>query len=79
MELEQKQIYKLNNRKRTFDEYKNTMHEHLRNINAELSAMFQDLADGMDEHQTAEIDGVIKDFSCNQINELSEKLKDCFY
>lgn len=79
MELEQKQIYKLNNRKRTFDEYKKAMQEHLKNINAELYAMFQDLADGMDEYKATEIDGVIKNFSCNQINELSEKLKDCFY
>lgn len=55
------------------------MQEHIREIDGELFLMYHELAGGIDERRQQELDRVIKDFTCNELNGLTEKIKDCFY
>lgn len=77
--MQQKQTCKQINRRFTFDEYKAAMQEHIKEIDGELFLMFHELANGIDERRQQELDRVIKDFSCNELNALTEKIKSCFY
>lgn len=76
--MQQKQTCK-QERRFTFDEYKAAMQEHIREIDGELFLMYHELAGGIDERRQQELDRVIKDFTCNELNGLTEKIKDCFY
>lgn len=77
--MQQKQACKQDNRRFTLEEYKAAMQEHIREIDGELFLMFHELAGGLDERRQKELDGIIKAFSCNELNALTEKIKDCFY
>ncbi len=66
-------------RRFSFDEYKAAMQNHIREIDGELFLMFHELANGIDERRQQELDRVIKDFTCNELNALIEKIKSCFY
>jgi hypothetical protein len=77
--MRQKQTCNQENRRLTFEEYKSIMQEHIKEIDGELFLMFHELAGGLDERRQKELNQVIKDFSCNELNALTEKIKDCYY
>lgn len=77
--MQQKQTCKQITRRFTFDEYKAAMQEHIKEIDGELFLMFHELANGIDERRQQELDRVIKDFTCKELNALTEKIKSCFY
>lgn len=66
-------------RRYTFEEFAAVLKEHTQNISGLLFILDHELAKGIDERRAARLHGVIQDFICNELNALTEKIKDCFY
>ena len=76
--MTQKQTCKQADKKRTFEEFKDIMQEHLQSINGELSQAFNELAGGLNARQTADLDRAFIELK-PALNDFAEKIKACYY
>lgn len=74
-----KQLQTTAPQKLTFREYNEIITNRLKNVNSELFMLFHELAQHIDQEKSDEINKILLDFRSNEINELHEKIKDCYY